>query len=324
MNQKEYGGYLPLELNSIGSEHYGVTTMFNVDKLNSGRATFYFAAKQAKIRRIYLPFFTCEQTEMPFRRLGVEIKKYFLTDKLLPKNVTLQPDEFILWTNYYGNASEADIDFILNEYKNVIIDNSHAFFAVPRAGVFNCYSTRKFFGVCDGAYLVKDTNYLPLDLASDSSFAYASHLIKQIDIGVHSGYSENLTNESRLEKEFLGMSKFTQAVLKTINYSSIQTLRYNNLLKLHVLLEKYNEFPVNMNSKTHMYYPFKIAQENLRYKILEQKIFNPQWWKFIMDILDDTTVEYDLSKYTVMLPIDQRYNEKDMSKMASIVISNFE
>lgn len=324
MNQKEYGGYLPLELNASGGEYYGSNATFNVDKLNSGRATFYFAAKQAKIRSIYLPFFTCEQTEIPFRRLGVEIKKYFLTGGLLPKDVTLEPDEFILWTNYYGNASDADVDFVLHEYKNVIIDNSHAFFAPPRVGAFNCYSARKFFGVCDGAYLIKDTKYLPINITIDTSFAYASHLIKQIDTGINFGYSDNLANESRLEKEYLGMSNFTQTVLKTIDYSSIQNKRYSNFLTLHTLLEKYNDFPININSKTHMYYPFKILQENLRYKLIEKYMYNPQWWKFIMNILEDTTVEYDLSKYTVMLPIDQRYNIEDMSRIASMVISSFE
>jgi hypothetical protein len=320
----EYGGYLPLELNSNGEEYYKADNKFNVDKLNSGRSSFYFAAKQAKVKKIYLPHFTCEQTETPFKLLGVKIKKYYLNERLQPKNVILQPDEFILWTNYYGNASDEDIDFIVQKYRNTIIDNSHAFFAKPREGAFNCYSTRKFFGVSDGAYLVKDQIFPTIHVTKDTSFANASHLIKQIDVGVNFGYPDNLINESRLEKKYLGMSKFTQSVLKTVNYSSVQNTRKTNFLKLHQQLGKYNDFPINTTSTTHMYYPLKVSQENLRYKLIEKKVFNPQWWRFILNTLDSDTVEYNLSRYTVMLPIDQRYDHEDMSRLANIVISCFE
>ena len=67
-------------------------------------------------------------------------------------------DEFILWTNYYGNARDNEIKNVSEKYPNLIIDNCHAFFSKPIEGKFNCYSTRKFFGVSDGGYLVKLKN----------------------------------------------------------------------------------------------------------------------------------------------------------------------
>ena len=91
-------------------------------------------------------------------------------------------------------------------FKNLIIDNCHAFFSPPIEGAFNCYSTRKFFGVSDGAYLIKDNFCLSNTIEKDTSFANAVHLIKQWDTGVHSGYPESLNNESRLSNNYKAMS----------------------------------------------------------------------------------------------------------------------
>ena len=45
-----------------------------------------------------------------------------------------------------------------------------------------------------------------------------------------------------------------------------------NFLKIHSLLGSINQFPVNLESKTHIYYPFLVKDENLRFKLIEKKI----------------------------------------------------
>ena len=53
---------------------------------------------------------------------------YLINEDFLPKGINLKNDEFLLWTNYYGNASDVQINQITKNYKNLIIDNCHAFF----------------------------------------------------------------------------------------------------------------------------------------------------------------------------------------------------
>ena len=46
--RKEFGGYLPLELNACKREYYQKTGEFDVIRFNNGRATFFYAAKEQK------------------------------------------------------------------------------------------------------------------------------------------------------------------------------------------------------------------------------------------------------------------------------------
>ena len=319
MIEKEFGGYLPLEIAKDGNEYYQSNNSFNVISLNSGRSSFYFAAKTTKMRKIYLPIFNCAETKSPFKKLNIEIEYYKLHEKLLPKNIYPQKNEFVLWTNYYGNASDQEKTIIHKRYPNLIIDNCHAFFSKPIKGAYNCYSTRKFFGVCDGAYLIKDNYKLSEKIEVDTSYQSFSHLIKQIDLGTNFGYLDNLENEKRLNENYLKMSKLTKTILKSIDYEKVFKIRRRNFIELHKLLGEINEFPINLNSKTHMYYPFLIKDKDLRYKLIDKKLFNPFWWKHVLEITEEFEIENRLSKYTVMLPIDQRYELKDILNIAKLV-----
>ena len=91
----------------------------------------------------------------------------------------------MFWTNYYGNATESKIKKIFKKYKNLIIDNCHAFFSKPIKNAYNCYSTRKFFGVPDGAYLIKNGINFKGNIERDISYNNCDQLIKQLDKGVN-------------------------------------------------------------------------------------------------------------------------------------------
>ena len=322
MSIKEYGGYLPLEFPYYKGQYYKETKKFKVINLNCGRATFYYAAKFSNLKKIYLPYFTCDETKVPFEKLGIEIAYYLLDDQLLPKDIDIKKNEYMFWTNYYGNASIKEIKFITKKFKNLIIDNCHAFFAKPILGVYNCYSTRKFFGVPDGSYLIKDGLEINEEIIKDSSFENCSHLIKQIDKGINYGYQDSLKNEERLCGGFKSMSNFTEIVLNSLNYEKILKTRRRNFLLMHKLLKKINQFPINLKSNTHMYYPLLVLDPDLRYRLIDENLYNPFWWEHVLDLVPESSIEYKLSKYTIMLPIDQRYNRKDIYNISKIVFKN--
>ena len=321
MGRKEYGGYLPLELPFGSGEFYQPSESLKVLPVSSGRAGFYFSAIDSKAKKAYLPFFTCLDTETPFQRLGIEVIKYRIDEEFLPVNLEVEDDSLVLWTNYYGNATRQQIETVTKRYKNLIIDNCHAFFSAPVAAAYNVYSARKFFGVSDGGYLISG-NLGPLEVEEGYSFGHVEHLAKQIDVGTHGAYSEHLANEVRLEENYSSMSKFTQRVLGSVNYDHVLKRRKSNFTLLHSLLSRENRFPVNLESGTQMYYPFKNPSPDLREKLVEQRIYTPYWWRHVLSDVPENSVEAIFSKETVLLPIDQRYSDDDMKQISQIVKSS--
>ena len=71
----EFGGYLPLELAPFSGEYHENSPEWQVEKLNSGRSAFYFAAISARATRVFLPHFTCIDVAEPFIELGIDIER---------------------------------------------------------------------------------------------------------------------------------------------------------------------------------------------------------------------------------------------------------
>ena len=310
--EPEYGGYLPLELAQDFKEYYSQDADWQVSGFNSGRAAFYFAAKIKKFKRVFIPYFTCANTKDPFEYLGLEVNRYFLDSKLMPENVALESDDVLLWTNYFGNARNEEIDKVTDLYENVIIDNCHAFFSLPRRGAYNCYSARKFFGVPDGSYLVTNEPISIEGVPQDFSFDNFTHLVKQIDCGTNEGYVDNLSNENRLDRNYLQMSNVTKSVLKTIDYQKIKSKRRRNFLEMHQILGGINQFEINLESETHMYYPFTSENKHLRQSLADNKLYTPFWWRHVLDEVPVSSIEHRLALNTIHLPIDQRYEVSDI------------
>src|SRR5690606_14912956 len=108
----------------------------------------------------------------------------------------MSPTECLLYTNYFG-IKETTVNRLSRAVKNLIIDNSQAFFSKPLKGIDTFYSCRKFFGVSDGAYL-QSNNLISTKLDRDISVLRVSHLIKSIDLGVEDGYQDYLDNNNLL------------------------------------------------------------------------------------------------------------------------------
>lgn len=314
---KEYGGYLPLELLQ-GSEYYQNNVEYGVLSVNCGRTAFYCALLDAKPEKIYLPHFNCKMSLDPILDLGIDYEFYYLDDDLTPKDICPKENEMVMWINYYGNASSEQIQKVVHQYFNLLIDNCHAFFNKPIPGVYNAYSCRKFFGVNDGAYLIKN-KLKDIDLPDETSYENAIHLLKSLDCSTNAAYAENLANETRLEHNYRSMSKLTHRILQSIDYDRVYTIRRRNWETIHAILGGINDFPLNLDVKQCMCYPFLKVDDNLRKKLIENKIYVPSWWAHVPEQTGYSELETKLSKYVFVLPIDQRYTEDDMIYLGNFV-----
>ncbi len=312
---KAIGGFFEFELNSESNEYHK-----NLLTFNSARNALYFLLKNRAYKKIFLPYYICNSIIQTINKLDIEIKYYELSDDFLPLlSKFLREDEVLLYVNYFGIFSY-QAKKLIKIYKNIIIDNSQAFFEKAYKNCDVIYSPRKFFGIADGAYLgtsLSLTNdYLPRERIADKS----AHLLMRIEQNPKS-YEEYLKNEKYFnDAVILRISLVSEKILNNIDYKKIKKIRRNNFFFLHKNLKKINKF--NFKIQMHdvpMIYPLLIENgEGLRNYLISHKIYVAQYWKEVLSLSAKNSFESELAKNLVCLPIDQRYNCNDMK----IIINN--
>ena len=315
---REYGGYLPLEL-PHGQEYFAGFGS-DVQRLNCARSAIYAALAQCRAQKVRLPWYNCETVQEPLRRLGVPYEFYFLDEELFPQTPPLEEGEWLLYVDYFGTAPKDLPDRVKKTFGRVIFDNTQAFFAPPRMeeDSYNVYSCRKFLGVADGAYLIhKGLQARPYP--ADSSWQRAGHLLKCLDTSTNEAYADSLNNEDLLAREVREMSALTRRMLTAVDYAEVKRRRRENFLALHAELAAVNGRAVNADADAPMVYPLYVEKEGLHAALVQNKVYIPQWWKWLLDKVPANSVEARLSRWLLPLPVDQRYTPDDMRDLARLV-----
>lgn len=318
---KEYGGFLEWE-------HYKNLEFHDkAIKLNSGRNCLLYLIKLYDIKEIYMPFYNCSAVFEPCVKENVIIRYYnigrdFLP--ILPKSVS--DDSWIYIVNYYGQISNSFISNLSKSYKNLIIDNAQAFFQTPIDGIPTIYTCRKYFGVPDGSYLyLKKDSDKKIKLELDKSGERLQHLIGRYEENANKYYLSYQENENRIENlDLKEMSKFTQNLLKSIDYDKVMLTRENNFNKLNELLGEKNKIKCK-NVKGPFMYPFYNKNGySIRKKLNNLKIYVPILWPNVLDETNSNAIEHKFAENILPLPCDQRYNESDMEYIAKIILKILE
>lgn len=311
-----YGGFLPLELGQ--NEEYFLNYSTNIVKLNSGRSALKYILLIEKPKKIYIPLYICESIIEVIKISGVEFEYYKIDSEFMPMDVELDENECILWVNYFGIMEKKKIDIIKNKYKNIIFDNTQGFYIKPIIDFYNIYSCRKFFGVCDGAYLIKE-NIKKISLNRDYSCERALFLLTSLERGTNSSYEMSIENEELIGKEILAMSYLTERIMGSINFETIKKIRIENFNCIHKRLKDINELTINNDNESALYYPLLIKKDGIKEKLIKNDVYVPTLWRHLLAECKDEDFEYILSKYLICLPIDQRYCNKDINEMLDIL-----
>ena len=315
---KDYSGYFPIELYK-GKEFYDYdeSKMF---RLNCGRSAILAAIKDGKYKKIYIPLYTCKSVSEALERNGIAFEYYHINQEFFPIDVELKEGEILLWTNYFGIAGNIQIKKINTKYKDVLFDNTQAFYVSPVLQCYNAYSPRKFFGVSDGAYLLHE-GLKPAKFQQDYSAETAGYMLESIENGTNYAYAKSLKNEERIEKSgVLQMSTLTQNILSGIDYDYVAEIRRNNYKYVHEKLKSINQLSVEINDSVPMIYPLWIENDGLRKYLIDHKIYVPQWWKWVVESGMANEFEESLSNYLFALPIDQRYTIEDMRYICELIL----
>ncbi len=311
------GGYFGLELNYRKEYHK------NALNLNTGRNAFEYILKVKDYNKVYLPYYTCDVMLEPIKKLGLKLEFYHIDKNFFPifdfENVKKQ--EVFVYNNYFG-ICDKQIHEIAYKCKNLIIDNSQAFFSKPLKGVDTFYSARKFFGVPDGAYLYTD-KLLNENLEIDLTYQRCEHLLGRLDIGADKFYQSFKENEARLMNQPIKkMSKLTKRLLESIDYQKVASKRVDNFNTLHNALKNKNQLKIILSrNSVPMVYPYLINDgKELKKKLLENKIYIATYWPNVLEWTKNDDWEYFLTSCLVNLPIDQRYNFSHMKQILEIIL----
>lgn len=319
---KTYGGFLPLD--ACGKEFYSENRGYDIVRFNAARYALAAAFKDGAYKKLWIPVYTCQSIYEVLESEKIEYSTYNINTSFLPELEAIGEKECIVITNYYGIGARKLYTYALEKFRNIIFDNTQSFYEKPilKDNVYNIYSPRKFVGVSDGAYLISKNIHKCCDVLQDLSYGRATYLFKSTECGTNMSYREYLQGEQDLAGSGTRkMSVLTRTILGNIDYGAIREKRRRNFEQLHKELGRENELKVDMTEECPMVYPFLTEKkgETLRDYLVENKVFIPQWWKWVVSNKNANDFERRISQYIYPLPIDQRYSEEDMKALAQVV-----
>ncbi len=314
---KEIGGYFELQLRK--GEHYHKGAV----QLNTARNCLEYILRAKKYKKIYIPYLNSEVIWEPMKKLGIEYEFYHVDFKIDPIfDKTLSKDEVFLYSDIYG-IKRCTVEKLVKRFgKQLIVDNTHAFFSMPYEGIDTIYSPRKFFGLPDGAYLYTDT-LLDEEFEQDMSIPHMTHLMKRIEYGSASAAYQDYQDycASLVNQPIKRMSNLASALLANIDYENLKARQINNFRFLHSLLGKdniyeYDDFAEDTCPLSYMFYS---EDPNMRKKLIENKIYVSTYWKETLGLVEKDSAEYRIVNYLLPLPCDHRYDEEDIMRIRDVI-----
>lgn len=311
---KEIGGYFQLE-KLIDNEYYK-----NMERLNSGRNSLIYILKSKKIKKVYLPYYLCDSVSNKVIQEGYNVDYYNVDKEFNPIfNKNLGEDEYLYIVNFYGQINNEKLLEYNQKYKRIIVDNTHAFYQNPILDIDTIYSCRKFFGVPDGAYLYTNTK-LNESLTIDDSKDRIKHLVGRLGGTASTFYKDFQKSDEEFETESLKkMSIFTQNILGAIDYNKVKESRNMNYNVLYESLKEINKLNLNLVDGAFSYPLLVENGEEIRKKLIENKIYISMLWPNVPKSVSEDSIEYIYSKNIIPIPCDQRYNSDDMNYIIDIV-----
>ena len=207
----------------------------------------------------------------------------------------------------------------------VIVDSAHSL--LSQYDVFAAiYSPRKFFGIPDGGILLVDHSIDVSNLSRNTDVSMAvSALELRLSGQIAEGYKFFLEAEASLaSSEVSLMSEISFDIISCTPFASAKRLRLDNFNYLHNILGSYNQLTKSVDLTScvsPLYYPFLIPSGSyLRPILISNNIFTPCFWSSC-EHEKLSELEQHLVMNCLLLPIDQRYNLKDMKRMSDFILS---
>lgn len=315
------GGYFELEPAAREGRGYPHQAAAH---LNTGRnALEYIFATLGPIRKVYIPYFTCDVVLEPFEKLRVPYERYRINRDLeLAEPLALADGEYLLYTNYYGIKDAYVRELYACHGSRLIVDNAQALLMPPIPGCMMAYSPRKFIGTADGGLAYPDVREITPQFPEDSSAGRMDHLYLRKQYGPQAGYAAFKENSSKLAGQPVRrMSPETRETISHIDFDALKAARRDNFSRLHAALARSNRLNIPDMSAfaAPLVYPYYTDDTALKSQLISEQVFVATYWPNVFDWCQPGDEEYKLAEHIVCLPIDQRYRGEDMDRILSLI-----
>ena len=278
---------------------------------------------EPKMKKCYLPNYSCDAVCHPFLIENMEIEFYnidsYFTPLLIPE---LKDGEFFFYINYYGLKNDVVSTLIEKYGDRLIIDNTHAFFQKRISKNWSFTSARKYFGVPDGAFLYSPKElFLNYERFNDY---FIEHNIERLKGNQEKAFSSYQLYEKSLDSEIKKISIFSEKMLSLVNIENVILKRKDNFSFFQTHLQSLNVLDIFIDKDTVPYcFPFLPSKAIDKSIFYENQLFIPSLWtdpQIRTEIITD--FEMNLSKNLLSLPIDERYSFDDLERIVKIIHQN--
>ena len=272
-----------------------------------------------------MPIYTCPSVWNAVINSGCSVTPYEIDYNFYPL-INFPKDEktFFIYTNYFG-LFEDNVEQLCGDNVNCIVDNAQAFFSKAK-GSAAIYSPRKFFGIPDGGLLISNLSDNS-ELAQSYSYDSCMHLLKRVDLSSDEAYPDYRLNEDKIERlPIKRMSTLTHSILNSINYDMVKQKRIRNYRHLSNKLSSLNLHNIDLTKDSvPMVYPFFTTDQNLRRKLIANKVYVATYWnpdgRSVCMTSESAT---NLRDSLIPLPIDQRYSIEEMDTVVDILVDEID
>lgn len=332
------GGEFPIAVTDILNAKVSFHLEEDCYAYASGRAALYqilkYLKEQKQITHVLLPDYLCSTILVPIHKLGVSYSFFPLNEKLELEIDTFRQayrkDVAVLLINYFGLQDlTSQINHIrsVDEKAIIIEDDVQAYyeFIKPLGDVdFKYTSLRKTFAIPDGGF-VKTNHPLPIIDKSNTFGQYkaAAGFMKAMrngcfDDDVYLDISK--IGNSKIDDELeCGMSLISQKLYAIADIEDVNQRRISNARYLLGKLEEMGIKPLLPlhDDKVPLFLPITLNnRDEVRRKMFEHEIFCPVHWPLEgMDV----KLGKELAKTELSLIVDQRYGEKEMDLILSLI-----
>tara|TARA_B110000977_G_scaffold193413_1_gene268369 strand:- start:49 stop:954 length:906 start_codon:yes stop_codon:yes gene_type:complete len=300
---KQFGGYINknfLRKKKINNKFFTV----------NGRSSFEIILRILQPKKIYLPFYICKEIIDILKKNKIDFEFYEIDRSLnIKKKIKTKKNENVLVVNYFGLSN-------IKRDKNNIYDFSLALFNLKNEISPGFNSLRKFINTGYGSFLnIDKINNDYLQKKPPRNVLKSAKTFKQFQLN---------EKKQKIDRNIY-LSKYLNENILTTDFVKIKKRRATNYKIYHKYLNKINILKLPTNSKGPLYYPLLVNNGCDVIKRLKKiKIYTPVLWSHILKNKEPKyNLEKNLSKNCIFLPLDQRYQKKNIEYIIKRLFENF-
>ena len=294
---------------------------------DSGRSSLRLILNSLKKKFFLLPDFICKEVVDIFKEKQIKFEYYLIGKNFESHQIKNKEFDVLYVINYFGKIST-----ISQAYKNKIIIEDNVFFSefdnnynLKKWVGFN--SLRKISPLVDGS-IVKSTIKLQGELIKNKDSKYVKIKSKGLNLKYENlNFNKKkkyipsiILGESLLNKQKKIYKMSNQSIFQYFHFlknnDNEQLVRKKNF---NYLKNKLDKIKVNIEPNFFSFFVFLLpGKKQLISNLKIKNIFLPSYWpKF--DCLNN-----NLYDSLVCIPLDSRYNNKNMKKIVKYVLEHIE